>query len=194
MADKSDMELQRRHWGMTVQYGHLKTPIDDCGIATEIQEEAFEYAIREWWQLLVVAPGLRYAVGQIERCETTGRLHGQIYTEWKSPTRGKTLAGRYPSSVKARWADRDVCRAYHKKTETRVEILGEFGEWRPDKVSGTATPKLRAIQYIVKDGLSAKDIAEIDPECYFTHHRSINELIAARQAFTFEDEDEANPI
>lgn len=177
---------------MTVQYGHLE-PLFKKAMKNDMNltdEEAFVIAMKEWWQLLGDAPGLRYAVGQIERSETTERLHGQIYTEWKSPIRGKTLAGRYPCSVKARWADRSVCRAYHKKTETRVEVLGEFGEWRSDEVAGSMTPKLRAIQYIVRDGLSAKDIAEIDPECYFTHHRSINELIAARQKFSFDNEDE----
>lgn len=184
MAEKNDdMELQRRHWGMTVQHGHLNNPVEsDDGIASEIEEEAFEVAMKLWWQELGDAPGLAYAVGQIERCETSGRLHGQIYTEWKSPIRGKTLANRYPASMKPRWASRDVCRAYHKKSETRVAKLGEFGEWRADKVAGTQSPKQRAIQYIVKDGLGARDIAAIDPECYFTHHRSINELLTARKA------------
>lgn len=188
MADNNDdMEKQRRHWGLTVQYGHLGIPYkyrhDEITLGTgatmETIEAEFVERMKVWWQVLLEAPGLRYAVGQVERCEKTERLHGQIYTEWIDPIRGRTVVNRYPSSVKARWASRDVCRAYHKKTETRVEVLGEFGEWRDDKVAGEQSPKQRAIQYIVKEGLSAKDIALIDPECYFTHHRSINELIAA---------------
>lgn len=167
--DNDDMKKQRRHWGMTVHYGHLG--LDE----EENSEEEFTEAIAQWWAELVSAPALRYVVGQIERTDS-GKLHGQVYTEWHDKIRGRTLARRHPSSVKPRWAERDVCRDYHRKAETRVQTLGEWGEWREETIVGEMSPKQRCLLYIIKDGLTPVEIAALDPESYFTHHRAINEL------------------
>lgn len=170
MAEKDDdMKKQRRHWGMTVHYGHLGLD------ALQNSEEEFTTAIIDWWQELCESPALRYAVGQIERTKE-GLLHGQVYTEWHDKIRGRTLVRRHQSSVKPRWADRDVCRDYHRKSETRVAPLGEWGDWREESIVGEMSPKQRALQYIIRDGLKPVEIAALDPDVYFTHHRAINEL------------------
>ena len=173
MAEENDdMSKQRRHWGMTIHYKHLGLDAEDNS------EEEFVTAMVDWWAELIEAPALRYVVGQIERTES-GRLHGQVYTEWHDKIRGRTLAKRHPCSVKPRWAERDVCRDYHRKPETRVQSLGEAGEWREETIVGEMSPKQRALQYIIRDGLTPIEIAVLDPETYFTHHRAINELYRA---------------
>lgn len=56
-----------------------------------------------------------------------------------------------------------------------------------DSVVGELSNKQRALNYIVKDGLRPAEIARIDPEVYFTHHRAITELW---QALRFGEEPE----
>ena len=185
MSDKEqpDITKQRRHWGHTVHYGHVGLDAeemddineDDNGDELDLEVE-FTERLRCWWESLIQLPGLRYAVGQLERCPDTNRLHGQVYSEWVGAVRGTTLYRRAPSDLKPKWASRDTCRAYHKKPESRIEKLGEFGEWRIDSVVGELSNKQRALQYVVKDGLRPAEIARLDPEVYFTHHRAITEL------------------
>jgi len=190
--EQPDITKQRRHWGHTVHYGHVGLAEEDLGEMgiewdSPEAEQEFTHRLKVWWAETTQLPGLRYAVGQMERCPETLRLHGQIYTEWVGPVRGTTLYRRAPSDLKPKWASRDTCRAYHKKPESRIEKLGEVGEWRVDSVVGELSNKQRALNYIVKDGLRPAEIARIDPEVYFTHHRAITELW---QALRFGEEPE----
>jgi len=158
--------LQKRHWVATVNPGHL---------TNDENHDA-------WWENLKQAPGLRYAVAQLECAPSTGLIHLQVYTEWTSSLRLSEMLSR----ASANWAPRrgsrnearDYCRLanYHGESKGRINGPWEFGEWRPEgTVTDDMTPKQRALQYLFK-GMSPTDIAHTFPDVYFTHHRAINEL------------------
>lgn len=144
----------------TIQVGHLEYSTD---------------TFHDWWMCLESAPGLVYAVGQIEEAET-GTLHIQVYTEWKQSVRRSEVIKRAgPGHWEPRRGTRTQCRDYCKKKDSRVEKLGEFGTWRPDvKSDPLESPKMRALKWLT-EGLSPVDICAIAPDVYFTHHRAINE-------------------
>ena len=163
------MSGQYRHWVHTVQCGHLDTE----------NEEVFTAAVLQLWEMLEGNANLRYATGQLERGEG-GKLHAQIYTEWKKAYRVGEVTKWLPSHAERRTGSRNQARLYVTKAEGREMALAPIGEWRPDRESGgTVRPKARALQYIIKDGLTPKEIAVMDPECYFTHYRAIQELYRA---------------
>jgi hypothetical protein len=130
-----------------------------------------------FWQTVHELPGLKYAVGQIERSPETGTLHIQAYTEWQSSKRRSEVYKIFPSSLQFRKGTRDDARDYcRKKTwkgkeKGQVQRLSEFGKWRVAKQTGPS-PKQRALDYLTK-GFTPSDILHRDPEVYFTHHRSI---------------------
>lgn len=162
--------MQKRHWMVTVFPGHvgLDELDDDKLVIDELQK---------YWQELKDAPGLRYAIGQIERAPQTGRLHIQAYTEWQRSLRVSEVNNRFSAHLEPRLGGRDDARDYCRKAtwkgkdKGQVLRLPEFGKWRtvkPAKVS----PKQRALDYLRK-GLSPADILRVDPDVYFTHYRAI---------------------
>jgi len=80
---------------------------------------------------------------------------------------------------------RDYCRKVSDDKSQKVAALPDLGEWRPERGDGSTSstgepgPKARALQYVVKDGLSPAEIARLDPECYFTFHHAIKALYLA---------------
>ena len=89
---------QRRHWLCTVFAGH-------------VENEALEN-FDEWWSQLCDLPGLRYAVGQVEKSPSTGKLHIQGYTEWTSSLRPSELATRLQAHWEFRRGSRSEARDY----------------------------------------------------------------------------------
>lgn len=144
----------------TVQYGHLEHSTD---------------TFLDWWEVLQNAPGLVYAIAQIEEAET-GTLHIQVYTEWQTSLRRTEVAKRAGNAHwEARKGTRTQCRDYCRKKDSRVEKLGEYGDWRPDvKSDPTESPKARALKMLMA-GLNPRQICEEAPEVFFTHHRAILE-------------------
>lgn len=66
---------------------------------------------------------VRYAIFQLERCDTTGRLHVQGYLEFKGPCRppaAKRAIGNESAHVEKRRGSRQEARDYARKEETRV--------------------------------------------------------------------------
>lgn len=158
---------QRRHWMCTVFAGH----VENEGL------ENFD----EWWSHLCVQPGLRYAIGQVEKCPKTGTLHIQAYTEWTSSLRVSELSGRIQADWRFRRGSRSEARDYcrlatnHGVPKGKIRDLPEHGEWRPEgTVSEDMTPKQRALQYLAR-GMSPREIARYHPDVFFTHHRAILE-------------------
>ena len=144
----------------TIQIGHLEHSTD---------------TFADWWLCLEGAPGLVYAVAQIEEAET-GTLHIQVYTEWQTSLRLSEIIKR---AGKGHWEPRrgtcTQCRDYCRKKDSRVEKLGELGTWRPDvKSDPLESPKKQAIAMLMA-GLSPLDICQKSPEVFFTHHRAILE-------------------
>lgn len=144
----------------TIQIGHLEHTTD-----------TFE----DWWLCLQGAPGLVYAVGQVEEAET-GTLHIQVYTEWQTSVRRTEVVKR---AGKGHWeprrGTRTQCRDYCRKKDSRVMKLGEIGKWRPDvKSDPMESPKKQALKMLM-DGMDPREICEKSPEVFFTHHRAILE-------------------
>lgn len=145
----------------TIQVGHLEFSTD---------------TFQDWWLSLESAPGLVYAIGQIEEAET-GSLHIQVYTEWKTSVRRSEVIRR---AGKGHWeprrGSRTQCRDYCRKKDSRVDKLGEFGTWRPDvKADPTESPKSVALRMLVEEGKTPAEICAERPDVFFTHHRSILE-------------------
>lgn len=168
------MAEQKRHWISTIHFTHL-------GVV-DGEEERFGERLREVWDGLQADTRLRYACGQLERGEG-GRLHAQIYTEWKSSMRRNQVAKVLPSHLESRKGTRSQARDYCRKSEGREFTLPDLGEWRPErgdaKFGASDGPKARAIRYVVEDGLHPLDIAQQDPECYFTFSTAIHRLYEA---------------
>ena len=169
---------QRRHW---------------CGTVWPAHSDPLSFD--EWWEQLLKTPGLRYAVGQIEKSPETGKLHIQCYTEWTESLRLAEIVGR----AKAHWGyrrgsrteARDYCRLshYHGIPKGKVRDLPEYGEWRAEgTVSEDMSPKQRALQ-MLRHGLDPNQIARKYPDVYFTHHRAICETYSATLG-KFEEEEE----
>lgn len=144
----------------TIQVGHMEHSTD---------------TFFDWWLCLEGAPGLKYAVGQIEEAET-GTFHIQVYTEWaQSVRRSEVIRRAGKGHWEPRHSTRKACRDYCTKTDSRIETLGEIGTWRPDvRKNSKESPKRIAIQMLM-DGKTPVEICAEAPDVFFTHHRSILE-------------------
>lgn len=173
---------QYRHWIGTVHEGHLSSDTQDA-----LPSSRF----KAWWTALTTAPALKYATGQLELCADTGTLHLQVYTEWQRSLRRSEVNNRAKAHWEARKGTRTEARQYCRKADTRL-MAGEWatplehGTWRPDgRKLAKDRPKQRALDYLIRQALTPAEIAVLDPEAYFAHHRAINELYKARvHAFT----------
>ena len=157
------MNQQKRHWISTVWPKHIG--LDELDSEAEIIG-----AYQKFWAELRLAPGLRYACGQIEQSDT-GALHIQAYTEWAQSKRLKEVYKIFPSNLEFRRGSRDDARKYCTKTDSRVEGLPEIGKWRKEKAT-QPSQKNRALAYL-RQGMNPSEICAVDPECYFTHYRAI---------------------
>ncbi len=172
------LKEQKRHWVSTVWPGHIGFHVDDVHWALDDEAELID-AYEAFWRELADAPGLKYGIAQIERSPDTGQLHIQAYTEWAQSKRRSEVYKILPSDLDFRRGSRDVARDYCRKTDSRVKVLPELGEWRKEKPP-SISPKQRALSYL-RDGLSPVEICAMDPECYFTHWRSINAVFGSLQ-------------
>lgn len=169
---------QKRHWVSTVWPGHIGYE------ATDDEAELMD-AFEACWRELADAPGLKYGIAQIERSPDTGQLHIQAYTEWAQSKRRSEVCKIFPSDARFRKGSRDEARDYCRvkvykgKDKGQVKRLPEIGEWRKEKPP-SISPKQRALSYL-RDGLSPAEICSMDPECYFTHWRSINAVFGSLQ-------------
>lgn len=159
---------QRRHWCGTVHLGHLES---------ENEEDFFE-DLEQAWAKLEKDSRVVFGCGQFERGES-GTLHGQIYLEFSKSLRQTQVSKVINGNWEPRHGTRTQCRDYHTKSESRVEALPDFGEFRAERAAGgvqAVGPKARALHYITREGLTPSEIAALDPECYFTFHHSIRAL------------------
>jgi hypothetical protein len=97
-----------------------------------------------------------------------------------------------PSNLDFRRGSRDDARDYCKvkvwkgKDKGQVKRLPEIGEWRKEKATAVS-PKQRALAHL-RMGLSPAEICAIDPECYFTHWRSIKAVYESTLMLPFAGE------
>lgn len=174
---RQSANAQKRHWVHTIWPGHAGLE-DDC--TTEDFVEAVEGLIEA-----VRADGrLRYLTGQIEVGDSDG-VHAQVYTEWTTSLRRAQVCKALPSHAEYRTGTRKQARDYCRKAEGRIMAIADHGEWRPDRgdddFGQKEGPKARALRMVL-EGKDPIDIAEEDPEAFFTFHRSIASLWGALQA------------
>ena len=163
--------MQRRHWCHTIHFAHLGVVDGD--------EQAFHQAFGELWVELEKDTRLRYAGGQIERGKN-GRLHAQVYTEWKASLRMNQVRKAVPSHAEPREGTRSQARDYVRKSEGRECAMPDLGEWRAERGDDTfgkqEGPKQRALRLITEVGLNPWEIAVEDPDAYFTFSTAIHRL------------------
>ena len=172
------MSGQRRLFIHTVHKKHLGD--------AEMSDETFVDTMGKVFGSLTEDQRLRYVVGQFEICPDSGRLHGQLYSEWRKSLRITDIVKVLPSHVemKSKNSNRTECKAYATKEASRAKqgLIGEFGEWRPEEVKVVA-PKQKeiALDMLVRLGLTPEEIALQAPEVYFTHYHAIQSLFNARE-------------
>lgn len=118
---------------------------------------------------------VKYAVFQVEQAPDTGREHYQGYVEFTSPwrlARVKKLLGSGVHCEVAR-GNRNQCRDYCMKTETRVSGPFEFGEWVESK-QGERTD-LAAVYDAIKEGKDESEVLDLYPKEYIKFCRGIRE-------------------
>lgn len=165
---------QKRHWVHTIWPAHVGLE-DDADI--DEMMEAFHGVIDE-----VRTDGrLRYLTGQIEEGDGGG-VHCQVYTEWTTSLRRAQVCKALPSHAEYRTGTRQQARDYCRKSEGRIFAFIDHGEWRPergdDDFGQRDGPKARALKMVL-EGKDPIQIAEDDPEAFFTFHRSICSLYGA---------------
>lgn len=169
---------QRRRFCVTVNPGHINpewAKDEETDEYPEIPLEDLKAAYRDWWATLAEFPDLLWRKGQIEVSDK-GLVHIQAAVRLRTSKRGQTLRRKLGGHFEParNWA---ALSRYVQKTSDRLEFLGEDGqpEEGGDVTSGYGSAKLRAIEAL-KFGMTPTEIAQTDPEAYFTHHRSIEAL------------------
>lgn len=171
---RQDGNAQKRHWVHTIWPGH-------CGLEDDCDDEDFIQAVHEVTDAVRSDGRLRYMTGQVEHGDQ-GEIHAQIYTEWTVSLRRAQVCKALPSHAEYRTGTRQQAREYCRKKEGRVEAFPDHGEWRPergdDDFGQREGPKARALKMVL-EGKDPIQIAEEDPEAFFTFHRSIVSLYGA---------------
>ncbi len=164
---KTRLSMQKTCFIFTVNLGHICKKTDWNQISEDEKIEELEMH----WEALLDMPNLKIARGQIER-NKNGELHINGGVVFKNVTRGQTLQNKWHC-----WADparnKDAVMQYGKKMETRVHPLENFGVLKVKKTTNR-TPKQEAV-HMLMSGLSPREICQMAPDVYFTHHRAINE-------------------
>ncbi len=167
------MGEQKRHWLLTVFEKHFRKM--DLNQNFDSSLESTFAACRK----------VRYASGQLEKCPTTGTLHHQIYVEFNESLRLSQVVKLFPSNAEPRLGTRTDAREYTTSEKYNGKLKGKIGDhwevgtWRQDVEGRTMTQKARIIQAICANGMTPKDIAQSDPEAFFSHYRAIEALYAA---------------
>lgn len=174
---RQNPNAQKRHWIHTIWPGHVGLE-DDC------DDEEFISAVNAVIDEVRTDGRLRYLTGQIEEGDSGG-IHAQVYTEWTTSLRRTQVCKALPSHAEYRTGTRQQAREYCRKKEGRISPFPDHGEWRPergdDDFGQRDGPKARALKMVLA-GKDPIQIAEEDPEAFFTFHRSICSLAGALEA------------
>jgi len=120
-----------------------------------------------------------FAIGQKEKCPTTGREHIQMYVQFARKCRGikklQDLLGPCHVEIARGTAEQNI--AYCSKDDTRVE-----GPWRSGNPSTQGRRNdILAFRDAIKSGSSDRELAESHFASYIKYHRSVPKL---RQLFS----------
>jgi len=131
---------------------------------------------------------VRYAVWQLERCPTSGKLHWQGYVELRRssrmPAAQKAVGLPKGTHFEARKGSREQARDYCMKAESRVgDMPGvspgpfEWGEW----IAGQGS---RSDLHHAVECSSLKEVKEKFPTVYVKYHRGLEKLIVPKVEYT----------
>lgn len=117
---------------------------------------------------------ITYIVGQREKCPETGRLHYQIYAEFRSRIRFTTLKKSYPTShFESRLGTQDEAIEYCIKQESSIEgSKFERGEKRKSQ-QGKRSDLEQMKQYI-DEGHNLKEISNTYFSNFLRYNKGIN--------------------
>lgn len=116
-------------------------------------------------------PRIRYAIGQVERCPETQRLHLQAYLEFTHPTRIKSVQEVFNGChCETRRGTREQARDYCSKEETRVHGPWEHGKWETGGQGSRVD--MSTIFEDIKSGASELEIAERYPTQWVRYYKA----------------------
>lgn len=147
-------------------------------------EERYERWVRRVELCVGDGGPIRYVTGQLERAPDTGRLHGQVFVQWRQQQRGgrlgtatRLVAGDY--HFERRRGTAAEARAYCRKEDTRVIGPFEFGEF-----SGGQGHRSDLVSVIgaIREGYSRKRLFEEFPGTYVKYHKGLDAVRDVLQA------------
>lgn len=122
---------------------------------------------------------VRYAIGQLEKCPNTGRLHWQVYAELTKPCRISAVKGIFGrrAHIEFRKGSKHQAVEYCTKEDTRVLGPYSFGE--------TAKPGKRtdieSLHESLKSGKSIKEVSDSSFELFMRYRSSIQAYVLMHQ-------------
>ena len=153
------------------------------GLDDDSTEEDARAALVDLWERVTEDPRVRWANGQLEVGDG-GRLHGQCYIEFNASLRNTQVRKVLPGMASHRRRTRTHCKDYCSKPKGRLHTLADFGEWRDDTRKPAAEgPKARALNMLIRDGMSPAEIAKQDPGAFFQFHAAIKATWKALEDF-----------
>ncbi|AJP36449.1 replication-associated protein [Avon-Heathcote Estuary associated circular virus 20] len=123
--------------------------------------------------MLGALPNLRYYIGQMEKCPSTGRFHFQGYIEFDSAMYVKKISAQLNNChIEARKGTQLQAIAYCKKHETRVGNWIEYGE----RAKQGTRSDLDDVAECIYGGKSIREIQEEHPRAYMMYSKGIKDL------------------
>lgn len=119
---------------------------------------------------------LRYAVWQLERCPSSGRLHLQGYVEYTSPLRLSAVKGHLGSTVhvEMRKGTRTQAAEYCRKPDSRVSGPWEYGSF--GSISQGKRTDLDNLADRIQSGEKISTVVDEFPVAYIKYRRGIEAL------------------
>lgn len=115
---------------------------------------------------------MQYLVYQVEKCPTTGKLHLQMYVQYKNPTAFSSVQKDFPGAhIELAKGTPDDNRRYCTKDETRVDGPWELGEM---KTQGKRNDLDAAVATLKEHGI--KRVAEDHPVVFVKFHKGLDAL------------------
>lgn len=175
-----------RFWVYTVFNCGPENPAGENipGLVQDEQEDNTDTSatarIRRWFdkfQPFITSGKIKYVIGQLERCAQSGRLHVQLYVEYRDAVRRGELPRLLGLPRGYGWADarrgtREQAIAYCSKEETRV--CGPFEHGRVELHPGHRSDLDQAVAALQAGGL--KRVAEECPREYIKYARGFEAL------------------
>lgn len=139
----------------------------------------WETAVGVSWEP-TMAPEILYMVWQKERCPLTDKAHWHVYVRYAIRKKFSTLQRNWPetSHLEIARGTEKACRDYCVKEESRLEVGGERGEYKPEIGSeqGLRTD-MEDIRDLIIQGATLKEIGQRYPGQLIRYHSGLKTMI-----------------